>query len=189
MIHPIRNDHNFRGHGPLLQAYLPLVGAGHAREQTSPGNKKPGHRALRLGRFSVAGGIYLVTTSTNKRIPLFEDFWAGVILSRCFTDAEILGDARILAWVLMPDHAHWVIQLGAETSLSQIVNRLKSASARRLNRHLDREGSVWAKAFYDRAVRKEDDLKAMARYVVANPVRAGLVERVGDYPFWNAVWL
>ena len=78
---------------------IALVFAGHAREQTSPDNKKPGHRALRLGRFSVASGIYLVTTSTNKRIPLFEDFWAGVIVSRCFTDAEVLDDPRILSWM------------------------------------------------------------------------------------------
>ena len=95
----------------------------------------------------------------------------------------------MLAWVLMPDHVHWMVQLGTKTSLSHSVNRLKSASARRLNQYLGREGSVWANAFHDRALRREDDLKAMARYVVANPLRAGLVEKVGNYPFWDAVWL
>ncbi|MBB5859537.1 hypothetical protein GGR69_001194 [Xanthomonas arboricola] len=29
----------------------------------------------------------------------------------------------------------------------------------------------------------------MARYLIANPLRAGLVARVGDYPFWDAIWL
>jgi hypothetical protein len=29
----------------------------------------------------------------------------------------------------------------------------------------------------------------LARYVVANPVRAGLVQRVGQYPHWDAIWL
>jgi len=29
----------------------------------------------------------------------------------------------------------------------------------------------------------------MARYIIGNPVRSGLVQRVGDYPFWDAVWL
>jgi len=38
-------------------------------------------------------------------------------------------------------------------------------------------------------LRNDEDLLDVARYVVANPVRAGLVPRVGDYPFWNAVWL
>ncbi len=122
-------------------------------------------------------------------MPLFVDFWGGVTVARCFVDSKLLGDAQMLAWVLMPDHAHWLIQLGDKTRLSHLVSRLKSASARRLNRDLDREGAVWAKAFHDQALRKEDDLKAMARYVIANPVRAGLVQRVGDYPFWDAVWL
>jgi len=37
--------------------------------------------------------------------------------------------------------------------------------------------------------RCDEGLRAVARYVIANPVRAGLAERVGDYPFWDAVWL
>jgi putative transposase len=38
-------------------------------------------------------------------------------------------------------------------------------------------------------VRKEDDLVGLARYLVANPLRAGLVQRIGEYPHWDAVWL
>lgn len=95
----------------------------------------------------------------------------------------------MLAWVLMPDHAHWLIQLGATDSLHVVVNRLKSASARRANRVLNRSGALWARSFHDRALRAEDDAKASARYIVANPLRAGLASAIGDYPFWDAVWL
>jgi hypothetical protein len=38
-------------------------------------------------------------------------------------------------------------------------------------------------------LRRDEDLRAVARYVILNPVRAGLVQRVGDYPHWDAVWL
>lgn len=38
-------------------------------------------------------------------------------------------------------------------------------------------------------MRREDDLRAAARYIIMNPVRAGLVEKVGDYPLWDAIWL
>lgn len=48
---------------------------------------------------------------------------------------------------------------------------------------------VWQRGFHDRALRQEEDLIATARYVVANPLRAGLVDRIGDYPWWDAVWL
>ncbi|MOA38930.1 Transposase IS200 like protein [compost metagenome] len=95
----------------------------------------------------------------------------------------------MLAWVLMPDHVHWVLRLGIGEQLASSVGRLKSASSRRVNACQGRQGPLWAGAFHDHALRREDDLRAIARYVVANPLRAGLVRRVGDYPFWNAIWL
>jgi len=95
----------------------------------------------------------------------------------------------MLAWVLMPDHAHWLVQLAERDSLETVVNRLKSASARAANLPLGRSGPLWERAFYDHALRREEDVISVARYIVANPIRAGLVTRFCDYPFWNAVWL
>ncbi|MHB1531192.1 REP-associated tyrosine transposase [Acidithiobacillus sp.] len=99
----------------------------------------------------------------------------------------LLADARMLAWVLMPDHVHWLLQLGAATPIDELVIRLKSASARQVNRVLARTGPLWSTAYHDHVLREEDDLRAAARYLIANPLRAGLVQRVGDYPFWDAV--
>ena len=48
---------------------------------------------------------------------------------------------------------------------------------------------LWQTGFHDHALRREEDLAATARYLIANPLRAGLVQRVGDYPFWDAVWV
>lgn len=164
-----------------------VVGAGHARETFK--KHHPGHHALRKGRVSVANGIYLVTTTTLGRNKLFDDFAVGCAAARCFEDAYLLNDAAMLAWVLMPDHAHWLLQLGEHDGLSLVVNRLKSASARRVNIASGRTGAVWAKAFHDHGLRDDEDLQTVARYVVANPLRAGLVAHIGDYPFWDAAWL
>ncbi len=150
---------------------------------------KPGHVALRKGRVSLAYGAYLVTTATVNRVRYFEDFAAGCMASRCFEDIALLRDAKMLAWVLMPDHVHWLIQLGEADLLSGVVNRLKSASARCANRVLGRKGALWMPTFHDHALRTDEDLQFVARYVVGNPLRAGLVENIGDYPFWNAVWV
>lgn len=95
----------------------------------------------------------------------------------------------MLAWVLMPDHVHWLIRLGSGQGLGAVVNRLKSGSARATNRALRRSGPLWTAAFHDHGLRADEDLRRSARYVIANPVRAGLVQRIGDYPFWNAIWL
>ena len=160
-----------RGHGPLLQ------------------DPPPGHRALRRGRVSLANHAYLVTTTTRERQPVFRDFRAGCAAARCFENSALLGDATMLAWVLMPDHTHWLVQLGEKDPLASVVNRIKSASARQANHALLRQGSLWEKAYHDHALRSEEDLQQVARYLIANPLRAGLVQRIGDYPFWNAVWL
>ncbi len=176
-----------RGHGPLLASTV--VGAGHAREITACDTTHPGHSALRKGRTSIANGIYLLTTTTLERCKLFEDFAAGCAAARCFENTQLLGDAKMLAWVLMPDHVHWLLQLGERDELNVVVNRLKSASARHVNIACHTSGVVWAKAFHDHALRSDEDLRAVAHYVVANPLRAGLVTHIGDYPFWDAVWL
>jgi len=150
---------------------------------------RSGHHALRKGRVSIANGIYLITTTTLGRQNLFADFTVGCAVARCIEDARLLGDAKMLAWVLMPDHLHSVLQLGERDRLDAVVSRLKSASARHANHVLRRTGKVWAYTFHDHALRSDEDLQDVARYVVANPIRAGLVTRIGDYPFWNAVWL
>ena len=152
-------------------------------------NKKPGHQSLRRGRVSMPGQIYNITSVTVSRDPFFTNFLAGCAAARCFEDDRLLGDARMLAWVLMPDHAHWLIQTGDIDKLETVVNRLKSASARQVNRVLGRTGALWQRAYYDHALRTDEDIVTVARYIVANPIRAGLVQRAGDYSFWNAVWL
>ena len=145
-------------------------------------------RNLRKGRHSQPGGIYLLTTVTHQREPVFADWRVGRLLVRQLRQVETGGLASSLAWVVMPDHFHWLVQLH-EASLSRLVQRVKSCSAVRVNEQLHRSGPVWQKGFHDHALRKEEDLRELARYIIANPLRARLVARVGDYPLWDAIWL
>ena len=143
---------------------------------------------LRKGRFSEVGRPYLVTAVTRDRMPLFKDLWlARLVVNELRREADT-GHAENFAWVVMPDHLHWLLA-PKTASLAEIVQRAKSRSAIAMNRALDRKGPIWQKGFHDRALRREENLVAMARYVVANPLRAGLVTHIGDYPHWDAVWL
>ncbi|NMM36570.1 MAG: transposase [Glaciimonas sp.] len=148
-----------------------------------------GHTALRHGRASLTGQIYHVSTTTICRSRLFADFRMGCVAARCFESRTTLVDAQMLAWVLMPDHVHWLIQLGEKTTLDTLVSRLKATSARNVNQISHRTGAVWARAYHDHALRSDEDLASVARYIVANPLRAGLVKSVAHYPFWNAIFL
>ncbi|MCW2294989.1 REP element-mobilizing transposase RayT [Pseudomonas sp. BIGb0408] len=152
-------------------------------------SSKPGYRALRRGRASCPAMAYLITTITRDRQPVFSHFAAGCAAARCFETPMLLRDSRMLAWVLMPDHVHWLVQLGEADSLAALINRLKSSSSRLAGKNVGRAKGIWQAGFHDHGLRAEEDLLDVARYIVSNPLRAGLVRRVGDYPFWNAVWL
>jgi REP element-mobilizing transposase RayT len=88
----------------------------------------------------------------------------------------------------MPDHFHWLVEL-RNSALEDLALRVKSHTARNVNKALGRSGKFWQRGFHDRAIRYEEDLQSVARYIVANPVRAGLVRRVQDYPLWDALWV
>ncbi|EGH20668.1 hypothetical protein PSYMO_03873 [Pseudomonas amygdali pv. mori str. 301020] len=88
----------------------------------------------------------------------------------------------------MPDHIHWLLQLNSY-SLSRVVQRVKSKSAITINRASGCSGPFWQSGFHDVSIRTEESLLNFARYIVANPVRAGLVKSVRDYPLWDAIWL
>ena len=81
------------------------------------------------------------------------------------------------------------MELDDRADLPKLVQGVKSVSAHRINAARGQSGKVWQAGYYDEALRREQDLKHMARYIVANPLRAGLVERIGDYPLWDAIWL
>ena len=147
------------------------------------------HDALRRGRVSLPGQVYVITTVTDARQPHFADFHVARAVVAEMRNMHDAGWVDSMAWVLMPDHVHWLFQLQWVAPLEEVVKTFKARSALAVNRCLGRRGSVWQKAFYDRAIRREDDLPGIARYIVANPLRAGLVLRVGDYPHWDAVWL
>ena len=148
----------------------------------------PASHRLRLGRHSELGRAYLLTTTTLGRVGMFADFSLARLLVAEMRRLEEEGRVASMAWVIMPDHLHWLVQLQAG-ELECLVRRLKSRSARAINAALGRQGSLWQSGYHDRALRREDDLLTVARYIVANPLRAGLARRLGEYPHWDAMWL
>ncbi|RON12463.1 REP-associated tyrosine transposase [Pseudomonas frederiksbergensis] len=148
----------------------------------------PASNRLRIGRYAEPNRIYLLTTNTLGREPVFNDFVLGRLVVAQFRAVQDQGWANSLAWVVMPDHFHWLIEL-QEGSLSGLMQKTKSLSTKAVNLSVGRKISLWQQGFHDRALRREEDLVKLARYVVANPLRAGLVERLGDYPLWDAIWV
>jgi len=147
-----------------------------------------GHHALRRGRTSIRQQVYLLTTTTYRRQRLFADPVRARLASRIIHAASTWGDARLLAWVLMPDHWHGLLELG-EQPLSLTMCRFKGTLSRELHRLPDTPARIWTRSFHDHALRADENLRHAARYIIANPVRAALAPTVMDYPYWNAIWL
>ena len=143
---------------------------------------------LLKGRYSEHGRIYLLTTVTDNRHPVFENFQLGRLLVNQLKDAHDEGIVNSIAWVVMPDHCHWLIELRSKT-LGELMCRIKSRSCVAINQAVQSSGRLWQKGYHDRALRQEEDLKAAARHIVKNPIRAGLATRIGDYPLWDACWI
>ena len=166
----------------------PLLEGQRAGCNGSPMMEFPGHQALRMGRTSLPGQIYLLTTTTAERAPWFLNVEFARATCRLMIEPMTWGDARPLCWVLMPDHWHGLIELGERDDLSLIMNRFKSITSKRI-RQMRSIPCIWSRGFHDHALRHDEDIHAAARYIIANPVRAKLVERVADYPYWSCAWL
>jgi REP element-mobilizing transposase RayT len=154
-----------------------------------PAPLPPGQAALRRGRCSEPHRAYLLTFVTEGRQPLFANTGLADAASAALLDRRLWARSQLLAWVLMPDHWHGLVALGPWETLPDLVRRLKCNSARQVRTTMPAVTRVWAAAYHDRGVRREEALVDAARYVVMNPVRAGLVRRVREYRYWGAVWV
>ena len=149
---------------------------------------KPNSHRLRFGRHSEPGRAYLVTAVVHNRQPVFSDWRTGRLLVAEFRRAHDEGSVDSIAWVVMPDHFHWLMPL-RDGDLPQVIGSTKSRCTQAMNRMTGRSGPLWQTGYHDRAIRDGEELLPFARYIIANPLRAGLVKRIGDYPLWDACWL
>ena len=84
---------------------------------------------------------------------------------------------KLICYCIMPNHVHLVIDLiNNKRMLGDILGSVKKYSARRANKVLGKKGKFWQKESFDRLVRDERELYYVIRYVLMNPVNAGLVK-------------
>jgi REP element-mobilizing transposase RayT len=94
-------------------------------------------------------------------------------------------DYRLLAWVVMPNHVHLLVEIWQKPQ-SQLIKDWKGFTARRINRVLSRRGKLWQDDYWDRYIRDEAHLRKVVAYIENNPVKAGLVHSREEWPFGSA---
>lgn len=144
---------------------------------------------LRTGRYSQANTEYFITFNIHNRSSIFEDVKIARLFCKHIAVNEKKNQCKWLTWVLMPDHFHGLLQLGEKVQLSKVIAELKGTTAYKINAELGRKGKLWQTSFYDHALREEENRKNIARYIVAKPLRKGLVKDIKKYPYWNSIYL
>ncbi len=135
-------------------------------------------------RLEFPGGLYHVTARGNGRLAIFVDdsdrerFLA--VLSSVVARYHVLCHA----YCLMGNHYHLLLET-LEANLSRSMRQLNGVYSQSFNRHHGRSGHVLEGRFHAQVVDKEAYLRAVCRYIVLNPVRAGLVAHPGQWP-WSS---
>ncbi len=84
--------------------------------------------------------------------------------------------APVHAYCLMPDHVHLLVGASETISVVAFVQRWKSLCYREWVALGHQPRSPWQRSFWDHGLRVDEDLIAVAKYILRNPVRAGMVD-------------
>lgn len=136
-------------------------------------------------RIEFPGALYHVTSRGNARQPIFlDDVDREGFIWRL---GEVVQEHRWLchAYCLMTNHFHLLIET-PEANLSRGMRRLNGAYSQHFNRRHDRVGHLLQGRFTGILVERESHLLELSRYVVLNPVRAGMAARPEDYR-WSSL--
>ena len=139
----------------------------------------PGH----LKSFNYVGfHRYSLTFCTYQRQPLFvrEPVVTSVLLQ--ISRAGVEQRFAVVAYCFMPDHLHLLVAGQSEASDCKcFIARVKQYSGHDYSKQF--QGRLWQRYGFEHVLRDDELTLAVARYILNNPIRAGLVQDAGDYPF------
>jgi REP element-mobilizing transposase RayT len=137
----------------------------------------------RIPRYLFPDGLFHVTARGAGRIPIYRDDDDRLAFLGLLLLAIQRFDWTCHAFCLMTNHYHLVLDATRE-NLSDGFQLLNGDYAQGFNAKHGRWGHLFGERFWCRSL-EEDDLEYTCLYVMANPVRAGLCERISDWP-WSA---
>ncbi len=199
------------GDSPAADARLGSAGDPPASQSLIQGIHNRGY----LPHLKAAGGNYFVTfrladslpapilrqldevpeEQRSKQIEQYLDAAHGECWLRNPDIAEMLSQVlqkfqgeryHLHAWVIMPNHVHMLVEPVTGSSLSEMLQGIKSVSAHEANRLLRRQGEFWQKESYDHLIRDDADRARCVEYIAQNPVKAGLAKTAEEFRFSSA---
>ena len=153
-------------------------------------------------RFDIPGDARYLTFSCYKRLPLFSNDRIKNAFVEHLSGCRDAFEFQLLSWVVMPEHVHVIVlpdidrcpmatllRAIKEPFARNVLRKWRRLNARILTRVTDSQGHshFWQRGGgFDRNIRSHDDLFEKMRYIHANPVRRGLVDRQEEWVWSSA---
>ena len=136
---------------------------------------------MRKNREFIDGAFYHVTSRTNDKIRVFENKLGRKIMLITLQDAKDKYRFRLANFCIMPTHFHLLIKPEEGTSLSSIMQWIKTHSAKRWNCIHGSTDHLWGERYFARAVRDQKEYEYIMNYIDQNPVVAGLAQSPAEW--------
>jgi putative transposase len=140
----------------------------------------------RIPRGQQGGHAYHVINRGNGRTTVFhksQDYEAFLSL---LSEAKKRHRVKIFGFCVMPNHFHLVLEPAHRTALSEFMQWLLTSHVRRYHKHYGTSGHIWQGRFKSFPVQRDEHLVTVLRYVLQNPIRAGLSSTVREW-LWSSV--
>lgn len=136
----------------------------------------------RRPRLQIEDAAYHVMSRGNRKLPIYEDDHDRQLFQNTVSEAVRRYKIRIFAGCQMGNHYHFVLDAprGNLSDAMQYINGIYSQDS---NRRRGRTGHTFEARFRSLVVQRERYFRRSCRYVVRNPVQAGLVADVADWPW------
>ncbi|MQY55729.1 MAG: transposase [Dehalococcoidia bacterium] len=132
--------------------------------------------------YRIVGIPCSITIATKGKQKIFSEQHLALSFVALLKRACEGNDILLYAYCVMPDHVHLLISASERKGIIEFVRGIKSLSTKMAWQH-GYSGTIWQRSFYDHFLRKDEDCRIVADYIVHNPVRDGIVEDWKDYRF------
>jgi REP element-mobilizing transposase RayT len=147
----------------------------------------PQRKTIRLSRelYKKKDQPFTITVCTHKKICLPNKF-QELIFKSAMKD-HLRKESDLMTVCVMPDHIHLLLA-PISKNVIDLIGEWKGYTTHILWNE-GYIGKLWQRSFFDHALRREEDLRRVAEYIVWNPVRKGLVEDWAEYPYSWHKWM
>jgi len=127
--------------------------------------------------------MYFVTTKTSMGRALLQSERNAMLFVDVLRSQAAAGRLNVHDFVVMPDHVHLLITVASDMPVEKAVQVIKGNFSYRLKKKLGYAGEVWQRGFSDVRIEDRESFLRHREYIAQNPVKRGLADAPGEYPY------